>query len=501
MINYDKITLCSGASLIVPHHPDILTLDQIGKKIEMEKKGKDMQSFGLFDTAQPNFQTYYPDVKPEDLQPKENEFIRPVFRALSETIVHRKTNPIDFAFNKVLKGAMNLLKGQTVFANHEASIGNEIGSVAKVSWGLGYTAENGLIVPPGINAEFCIDGKSHPKIARGLMMDPPSIHSNSVTVSFGWEQSHPKMDRNEFMSKIGTYGDDKELIRRVVSEIVAFHETSLVAHGADPFAQLIRDKGIVNPEYTAAVTKLSEKIGTQVYFINYKTDTTSLSEEEQFQESEKQTETDNSTNNNMKEILAMLAAFIGVASLTEDEAKTKLGTDLKDLKLAELLQSKSDLAAEKLKVTNLTTERDDAKTKLATAEAEVTKLKGFETSIQALTEAKRTDVTRMYNVLFKDKIDAAMLASIAKADDALLTSLQGNYQALMDDKFPGQCNECKSTNVSRNSAVIDDNAGGAGQGKKKDGETTVLSDDEVTQSFLKGSKTNVSAMHGVEAKK
>ena len=154
MIYFDKITLNSGQSLLIPHKPESLTLERVGDKMVLEKHS--IQSFGLFDTAQPTFSTYYPEVKAEDLKPKEGEFARPVFRALSETIVHRKTNPLDFSKNGVLKPSMNKLRGQTVYANHEAAVGNEIGSVSKVAWQLAYETEDGLKVPAGINAEFLI---------------------------------------------------------------------------------------------------------------------------------------------------------------------------------------------------------------------------------------------------------------------------------------------------------------------------------------------------------
>jgi len=66
------------------------------------------------------------------------------------------------------------------------------------------------------------------------MMSPPSIHSNSVTVKFGWEPSHKFETDSEFFDKLGTYTKKGELIRIVVNLIKSYHETSLVSHGADP---------------------------------------------------------------------------------------------------------------------------------------------------------------------------------------------------------------------------------------------------------------------------
>lgn len=75
-------------------------------------------------------------------------------------------------------------------------------------------------------------------------MDPPSIHSNSVSVRFIWDKSHPNLDEDEFWNKLGTYDEKGNLICRVVKEIVSYYETSLVSHGADPFAQKIDEMGI-----------------------------------------------------------------------------------------------------------------------------------------------------------------------------------------------------------------------------------------------------------------
>lgn len=482
---FDKITLRSGSSLILPDHPDKLSLDNVAKKQALEKK--DIESFGLFDTATPNFHTYYPEVTAEDLKPKKEDYIFPIFRAISETVVHRRWNPIDFSQEGVLKAGMNKLVGQTVFPNHEAMVGNELGVVTKVSWAQGYETQNGILVPAGINAEFKIDGKAHPNIIRGIVSDPPSIHSNSVTVSFEWEQSH-KMDPNEFRSKVGQFGEDGKLIRRIVTNIVAFHETSLVAHGADPFAQLITDGKIVNPEYAAAVAKLSEKVGTQVYFFDYKTDTTTLAETEP---PKPVTEDITKNQNQMKELLISLGTFLGIENLTEEAAKAKLA-ELKT-PLSGLAPKLSDADQAKLNgYDQLLTD----KTKL---EGEVTSLKGQVADAtfgkQALA-ALRDDVTRMYKVLFAGKEDSTMLNSIASSGSEMLLGLQKQYQTEMDEKYPGKCNDCGSVHISRNSSIIEPPKPGA---PPAGGKKVALSNAEVEKAFST-TVTNATSIHG-EAKK
>lgn len=489
-IYFDKVKLAGGRSLIIPHLPETMTLDQVAKKMATEKKS--VASFGLFDTAQPNFQTYYPGVKAEDLKPQNAEFIHPIFRALSETIVHKRWNPIDFGKNGILKASMQKLLGQTVYANHEAAVGNEIGAVSKVSWQAGYTTEDGIKVPAGINAEFKIDGKAHPTIARGIMMDPPAIHSNSVTVSFAWEKSHPKMDDDTFRAKLGKKADDGELVRRVVTNVINFHETSLVAHGADPYAQIVDNKGAINnPFYADTEQSLSEaKRTTQVYFFDYKTDTLSFSAEE---ETETETEIETQQNTAMKELLARLsivfafASDVNFASLSEADQEKKVNEEIKRLQ-AEAKKAEGIAA--------LTTERDNLKTELSTLKTEKEKLEpNAKIGEKALT-ALRTDVLRMYKVL-NPTPDETVLNTLNAADHSALETFQKTYQSQMDSKYPAHCNSCNSTDVSRNSVITE---------APKAGETTpagdkkTLSNADVAASFQAPSAESFSVIHGEKKK-
>ena len=45
------------------------------------------------------------------------------------------------------------------------------------------------------------------------------------------------MEDNEFYQKLGTYDSKGVMVRRMVTEIVRYLETSLVSHGADSFAR------------------------------------------------------------------------------------------------------------------------------------------------------------------------------------------------------------------------------------------------------------------------
>src|SRR3989304_9845364 len=143
------LSLTFSHNLIMGNKPDKISLPQVHKKMNTEKSSS--RSFGLFDSSQPNYTTYYPDVRPEDLNPKDSDFIHPLFRALSEVIVHKKFHPIDFGKNQTLKNSMGKLRGQSVNVDHETAIGNAIGVILSEEWQEGYYTNDGLFIPRGIN--------------------------------------------------------------------------------------------------------------------------------------------------------------------------------------------------------------------------------------------------------------------------------------------------------------------------------------------------------------
>src|ERR1700756_1398821 len=107
------VILGSGHSLIIGHGPAITQLERL-KYSEADAK-KRIEQFGLFNISSPNNSQYYPDVKPEDLTPKPEDYIRPIFRGLSETIVRKSYDPIDFSQKGVLQASIDKIVGQTVY--------------------------------------------------------------------------------------------------------------------------------------------------------------------------------------------------------------------------------------------------------------------------------------------------------------------------------------------------------------------------------------------------
>lgn len=472
-VNVDIVRLGTGHSLILGNLPPKVQLEEMNKLLLGESK-KDVASFGLFETSSPNYTTYYPDVTEEDLNPQDADFINPTFRALSKVIVHKQWNPIDFGKEDVLRASMVLLKGSTINVDHETATGNAIGAISDVAWQDAST-QAGIKVPAGINSVLKIDGKSNPRLARGILMDPPSVHSTSVTVEFEWEQSHPKMDRSEFYSKLGTFDDKGNMYRRVVTKVKRYHEISLVPHGADPFAQLIKKDGKINNPKYAHISYNSEaekEKGAEYFFMDFKE--LSLTEENDIftdiisngdgpptipkPNNPDSSITKNKTNMKATTLLLALAAQMGfIWELSEGDTLSKDQSDSLMAKFKEIQAASGSTE------------------KLSQVETELTELKESSKGITALQEFQNTrleelkaETTRLYNLAAGDKKDETKLKAITESNDyAALTLLAEGYKAEVDKAMPITCADCGGINCTRGSG--DANEGEGEEGLKDKG--------------------------------
>lgn len=487
----DTIKLAFGHNLVMGNTPQPVELERLGTILEKDSR-VNVQSFGLFETATPNYSTYYPEVNAEDLQPKESEFIAPTFRALSEVIVHRKYNPVDFSMNEILKKSMSLLVGQSVYIDHESALGNALGAVSSVGWQNSYKTEEGIIVPAGINSQLKIDGKSNPRIARGIQMDPPSIHSTSVTVEFNWERSHPDIEEREFFGKLGSFDKDGKMIRRIATKIRRYHEISLVSHGADPFAQKIVDGKIVNPVYADISNNSEAKKEQKFFFFDFKSEILQNNENtipDPITEGEVITDPAQNSNNNKNQtsmtFLQLAAQALGMTNsetATEAEVTAKLTQALSE---AKTLSSSLTLATTNL--TNMTTERDGLKAKEALL-TEAENLKAFQGSVLL---AERTEVKRLYKIANKGIEAPEVIKMIDEATFESLKILGQQYSTQVEALAPLSCKKCGSTEVSRASATgkpLD------GNGEETPVEKTLA---EVKEGFLKAAASfDASSIHG-----
>lgn len=497
----DTIKLGFYNSLVMGNVPSKVELDRVAEKVKKDLvSGRqfDIGSFGLFDSSQPNYTTYYPDVTADDLVPKDSDFIEPTFRALSEVIVHKSWNPVDFSTKGVLKNSMGLLRGATVNPDHEAgSVGNAIGAVKNTAWEESYKADHGIIVPAGILALMRLDGKSNPRIARGIQMDPPSIHSSSVTVQFMWDKSHPNLSDEEFFNKLGTFDKDGKMIRRMTTKIIKYPELSLVSHGADPYAMKVGKNGqIVNPVYadtsynSASLKDRVEMRKNEKYFIfDFKTDLIQNEEENTIPSQSN----DNLNLSDMNEFLIKLAAALGITGATTEEAvlaaiTARTGSvNTLQASVDSLTTAQTTNLAEITRLKLIETELTQLKANNPTA-AETARLTAFETSVLT---ANRTRVTLIYNKIKDNKPDAAITAMLASANLEVLAGLETEYTAQLEAKFPPKCGKCGSTTITRASAIL-----GAT-------ETPIIKDNANTMEALRETKRKSDSipLNGVSAKK
>lgn len=450
------INLRSSHSVIIGNRPKTITPERM-----IEKTARDgfvLEQFGLWDNSMPNYTTYYPDVTPEDLNPKEEDYITPIFRALSKTILWKGYRPIDFSEGNVLKDSMQLLVGQTINVDHEIATGNAIGTVRSVFWQESYT-KDGVTVPAGINAEFMIDGKSNPRLARGIQMKPPSIHSNSVSVRFAWKPSHVMKNDEDFMSKLGTMDSKGQLYRLIVTEIIQYTETSLVPHGADAFAQKIGEDGkIVNPIYANSVYNFSlsedddkPNKANISHVIDYKNIET-------FSLSAIPAQPNNTNNNNNNENHLSMEGLLEKLELALGLTKGSLKEESVTSEFQKFIQKKDDthkiaLDALQAKYDELSSTNEKLNSDLTAAQAFKVKADQFDAAnALALEELKKT-----YRLAKgEDGVDEVILAMFDKQGPTEIAALLNTYKKEADEKFKPTCKSCGSTDVSRASSFSED---------------------------------------------
>lgn len=435
-----------------------------------------------------DYNTYYPNLDKSELTPKDEEFIEPMFRLLSETIVSKNWNPTDFGQNGVLKASMKMLLGQTVNCDHETNIGNAIGAVSQVMWQESYK-DGSFTIPAGINGILKIDGKANPRIARGILMEPPSIHSNSVTVQFKWDKSHPGMEDSEFYQKLGTYDSKGVMVRRVVTEVVRYMETSLVSHGADSFAQKIGSDGkIINPTFAKRTWSSYEEYrddkSKQYFFTDYKSDFSSFQEKDDTQgsfndnqEGDEKSKTNNKENMN-KELQEFLESLFGKDMLTLGEGQ-EMSQEAAVSLIQNLVSSRNELQTS---VDNLTTEKNSLTEQVTNLNAQVANLTEMATVGKNHIASLRENAVGTYKKLMGENADETIVTMLNAETTGITTliSLTKDYQARLEEKFPLTCAKCGSKDVNRASSVSEDDT----QGKTGTEDTTQNQEPSSTGSVL-----------------
>lgn len=480
--NTDVMVLGASHSLMVSNVPEVVIeahslSDNFFKGSEnFQKDAKSsLERFGMWGGTL-NVNQFMPNVTPEMLKPKDSDFIEPMFRMLSAAVVAKKYNPTEFP-EQVLKESMPLLVGQSINLDHETDVANAVGAVKSVEWQDKYKdKETGIIIPAGINGIFKIDGLSNPRIARGIQMDPPSIHSNSVTVEFAWEPSHQFEDMWEFYSKLGTYTEDGELIRRIVTKIISYKETSLVWHGADPFAQKIVGSGkLNNPAYAGSQyysfsedkAKEANDPRKRVSMYDFK----SLSEKElKYNTGKSNNENgDNHINQNTQKDMNELEEFMqslfgdGLLILSEGE---KPNTEMILCKVKDLVNENQKLKDQGIKKDE---EIESLKKANQDSQKNIEEYKDSHKKWGEYISKFREETIDSYKKLNGEKVDENILALLENEATSLdtLKALRKTYENQLEDKFPMKCNHCGSHDVSRASSMNPEENEGEDQNSEK----------------------------------
>lgn len=458
------------------------------KKFSKDERSSVWKEFG-FDKSQHSFSWDNEDyrqsqVNPniDDAIPKEEDFLPFPFRHLSATIVGGGTWKATEFPEKILKASTKMLSNKPVYVNHNLEISNIVAGIGKTKWTPSFTAEDGTIIPGGIDAPIWVDGKLHADICRKLSAFPvPHIQSVSVTVVFEWKPSHVFENRDGvedlwlFESRIGQMVDN-EMVRRVATKIVEYYETSLVWLGADPFAKILDENNQpLNIEKSAIVgmAKFDKDPLNQFYkdtgkyFIQescisndkkldlvkrvYKKDDKSGNNEPTPEE----IELENNTLNNkldMEKIIQLLAQRLGKKpeEITEDflkgfmfitneehtslvGLKTKVGT-VEDY---ESVITAKDKFEQDLKAEQLITETNKPLVEFA----------------NSTLESRKENALKFYRLSLKEGMseDEATVKLIERAseekDFKSLESMTKQYGGSAFDTLGGKCLECGSTEV------------------------------------------------------
>ncbi len=183
----------------------------------------------------------------DNLEPGEGDLVSFTFRLLSAAYLGSGGYHLDFSREGVLERSLLLFmepeeEGSArrsplvVVRDHSFSIEDRIGLVCNARWS---PANPDYGLPhPGIDAELQINWKLAGEVVRRLLHDPPLLDACSISLSFGWEKSHPQLEDQQFWQCLGEEVDGSP-VRVIVSEIFSVEHVGLVFAGADPSARRV----------------------------------------------------------------------------------------------------------------------------------------------------------------------------------------------------------------------------------------------------------------------
>ena len=294
------------------------------------------------------------------------------------------------------------------------------------------------------------------------------------------------MEESEFYQKLGTYDSKGVMVRRIVTEIVRYLETSLVSHGADSFAQKIGSDGkIINPTFAkrtwASYEEYRDDKSKQYFFTDYKSDLSSFQENDTRDSFNDNDAKDNHSNeNNMNEFEKFLESLFGDNMLTLEEGK-EMNQETVVACIQNLVSSRNTLQTS---VDNLTTEKTSLTEQISNLNAEVANLKEMATVGKNHIASLRENAVETYKKLMGENADETIVTMLNAETTGITTlvSLTKDYQARLEEKFPLTCSKCGSKDVNRASSIAEDDT----EGKTGTEDTTQNQEPSSTSSVLDG---------------
>jgi hypothetical protein len=159
----------------------------------------------------------------EEPEQENDELYAKLFRCLSATTTQSRF--FDFSAEGVLKAAVHMFEGKTIFANHNMDVTRWKGVTKGAVW-------DDKNEPNGVNALFVLDRAADPLLVRGV--ETGALKSASATLWFSYKRSHPEL--KYFYDHLGEEVDG-ETVRFVVTGISNVGEMSIVWEGEDRYAK------------------------------------------------------------------------------------------------------------------------------------------------------------------------------------------------------------------------------------------------------------------------
>lgn len=406
---------------------------------------------------------------------KQEDFLPFYFRHLSATIVGAWSWKATEFTDSVLKKAATLLAYKPAYVNHELEIGNIVGVNGQISYVGASKAADGSIIPGGLEGPIWVDGKLHTDLCRKLTAFPvPHIQSVSVTVSYNWQPSHEftnregELDDWEFEMRVGTLGTDGKMVRRVVTEITDFYETSFVFLGADPYAKILDQDGKpFNIEKSAIVgAKMFDKDPLSDLYKQQNTmflEENSLSKENILHLNKSITNNfskiGNSKNNSSMKKIALVGKKEDYAQDIIDALKEQ-NFEVSFIETKDNASELQQLNADKTKLSNelkTATDKIVEFEKIAKHETLVELAKEVELSevvtlakfAKKTISARKEECVRLYKLSVGDGNEVeAVIDTINKANEEALDGFLKQYGSKTIETFGAKCKSCGSTEVS-----------------------------------------------------